>query len=66
MAATLCEVLLFGMSDSVVGVLVPDREVHYDLSYMVVSVALLAPFVGYITAGLASGCIRHLIGRSGS
>lgn len=58
--------IVFGMGDSSVGVLVPNLEVYYNLSYLEVSTAFLAPFVGYLVAALISDKIHHLIGRWGS
>lgn len=57
--------LIFGMSDSSIGALLPTLENHYDLSYIVVSTAFLAPFCGYFVAALLSDYMHRRLGRWG-
>jgi fucose permease len=66
LAATFFGFLVFGMGDSSLGVLVPDLEIYYHLSYLEVSIAFVAQFVGYMIAAAASDRIHHMIGRWGS
>jgi fucose permease len=58
--------IVFGMGDSSIGVLVPNLELYYNLSYLQVSTAFLAPFVGYLVAALISDKVHHLVGRWGA
>lgn len=58
--------IVFGMGDSSIGVLVPELESYYDLSYLQVSTAFLAPFMGYLVAALISDRVHHLVGRWGA
>lgn len=57
--------LIFGMSDSSIGALLPTLEKHYNLSYIVVSTAFLSPFCGYFIAALLSDYIHRRLGRWG-
>ncbi|SPO05788.1 related to tetracycline resistance proteins [Cephalotrichum gorgonifer] len=56
---------IMGMNDAVLGALIPYIETHYDISYTVVSLLFLAPFVGYVSAGLLNNIIHHKFGQFG-
>ncbi|ANB11981.1 Bsc6p [Sugiyamaella lignohabitans] len=57
--------IICGMNDSSIGVLIPTLEPYYGLDYLLVSLAFLAPFIGYSIAALISDKIHRLIGRCG-
>lgn len=57
--------IVFGMSDSSIGVLLPDLEAFYGVSYLIVSIAFLAPFTGYLVAALLSDHMHRYLGRWG-
>ncbi len=40
-------------------------DIYYDLSYTVVSLVFLAPFVGYLVAALLNNLVHHHFGQSG-
>ncbi|KAI8211241.1 Bypass of stop codon protein 6 [Colletotrichum sp. SAR 10_76] len=58
--ATLYSFIVMGMNDGAVGI-----ESYYDVSYTVVSLLFLAPFVGYIIAALTNNFIHHQLGQRG-
>lgn len=64
--ATYYGFIVFGMSDSSLGALLPSLERYYKLTYLVVSTAFLAPFTGYIIAALLSDHVHRWIGRWGA
>jgi MFS family permease len=57
--------LIFGMSDSSIGVLLPSIEPFYGVSYQVVSLAFLAQFFGYLVAALFSEIMHRRMGKWG-
>jgi hypothetical protein len=57
--------LIQGMSDSSIGVLLPSLESYYHLSYLVVSLAFLSPFFGYLFAALFGDIMHRRLGRWG-
>ena len=54
-----------GMKDSAIGIIIPHLETYYGISYVIVSLAFLAPFVGYTTAAVVNDKAHSLIGRRG-
>jgi len=62
---TLLGFFLMGMNDAVIGALVPYLEIYYNISYTLVSLLFLAPFVGYTTAALLNNKIHVRFGQLG-
>ncbi|UNI16563.1 hypothetical protein JDV02_002989 [Purpureocillium takamizusanense] len=65
LAFSLVSFTLAGMNDAAVGALIPYLEEYYDLSYTVVSLIFLTPFVGYSTAASTNARIHVALGRRG-
>ncbi|KAK1832690.1 major facilitator superfamily domain-containing protein [Podospora conica] len=63
--STIYNFILLGMSDAVIGALLPYVEEYYDLTYTVVSLLFLSPFVGYLVAALLNNHIHHRFGQRG-
>ncbi|KAB5583351.1 major facilitator superfamily domain-containing protein [Coniochaeta sp. 2T2.1] len=57
--------ILMGMNDGALGALIPYLETYYDISYTVLSLVFLAPFVGYLLAALSNNLIHHHFGQRG-
>ncbi|KAK3386968.1 major facilitator superfamily domain-containing protein [Podospora didyma] len=57
--------ILKGMSDGAVGALVPYIGSYYSISYTVVSLVFLAPFIGYLIASLVNSMVHHYAGQRG-
>ncbi|KAF6838646.1 major facilitator superfamily transporter [Colletotrichum musicola] len=62
---TLYSFIVMGMNDGAIGALLPYIEDHYDITYTVVSLLFLSPFVGYIIAALTNNYIHHQLGQRG-
>ncbi|KAK4144066.1 major facilitator superfamily domain-containing protein [Dichotomopilus funicola] len=56
---------LMGMTDGSLGALLPYIESYYSISYTVVSLVFLSPFVGYLLAALLNNLIHHYFGQRG-
>ncbi|EHK25069.1 uncharacterized protein TRIVIDRAFT_61788 [Trichoderma virens Gv29-8] len=54
-----------GMNDAAVGALIPYLEEYYNLSYTVISLIFLTPFVGYSIAGFTNARIHVRFGQRG-
>ncbi|KAK0762929.1 hypothetical protein N5P37_004455 [Trichoderma harzianum] len=54
-----------GMNDAAVGALIPYLEEYYNLSYTVISLIFLTPFVGYSIAAFTNARIHVLLGQRG-
>ncbi|KAK4164972.1 major facilitator superfamily domain-containing protein [Cladorrhinum sp. PSN259] len=63
--STLYVFILMGMTDGAVGALLPEIETYYDVTYTVVSLVFLSPFVGYLLAALLNNLIHHYLGQRG-
>ncbi|KAK7747937.1 hypothetical protein SLS53_001189 [Cytospora paraplurivora] len=63
--ATLAGLVLMGLHDAAIGALIPYIEDYYAISYTVVSLLFLVPFVGYLAAALSSNLIHHHYGQRG-
>ncbi|OIW27747.1 tRNA wybutosine-synthesizing protein [Coniochaeta ligniaria NRRL 30616] len=57
--------ILMGMNDGALGALIPYIEPYYNISYTVLSLLFLAPFVGYLLAALSNNLIHHHFGQRG-
>ncbi|KAL2149524.1 hypothetical protein VTH82DRAFT_8175 [Thermothelomyces myriococcoides] len=63
--STLYCFILLGMTDGALGALLPYIESFYSISYTVVSLVFLSPFVGYLLAALLNNQIHHRLGQVG-
>ncbi|RDW65225.1 hypothetical protein BP5796_09917 [Coleophoma crateriformis] len=54
-----------GGNDGAYGALIPYLETYYDLSYTVVSLIFLSPFVGYSLASLLNNAVHVKFGQRG-
>ncbi|KAK3714946.1 hypothetical protein LTR37_007436 [Vermiconidia calcicola] len=57
--------VIMGMNDAAYGAIIPYLETYYDLSYTVVSLVFLSPFVGYNVAALLNNWIHMKFGQRG-
>ncbi|AEO63729.1 50bc0b2a-93cd-42ef-ac9f-1e3411dc4a3c [Thermothielavioides terrestris] len=57
--------ILMGMTDGALGALLPYIESYYSITYTVVSLVFLSPFVGYLLAALLNNLIHHYLGQRG-
>ncbi|KAK4043622.1 major facilitator superfamily domain-containing protein [Parachaetomium inaequale] len=64
LATNYCFVLM-GLTDGALGALLPYIESYYSISYTVVSLVFLSPFVGYLLAALLNNLIHHHLGQRG-
>ena len=64
-AAAFLGFMIMGANDACYGPLLPSLERYFSLSYTVVSLVFLTPFVGYITAAFLSDRIHMLLGQRG-
>jgi fucose permease len=53
------------MNDASYGPLLPYLETYYDLSYLIVSLVFLSPFVGYTLSALINNTIHMKLGQRG-
>ncbi|KAF5025414.1 hypothetical protein F66182_2516 [Fusarium sp. NRRL 66182] len=63
--AAFWSLLTSGANDAAYGALIPYLETYYDLSYIVVSLVFLSPFVGYIIAAAINNTLHRRIGQRG-
>ncbi|KAK1761291.1 major facilitator superfamily domain-containing protein [Echria macrotheca] len=63
--STIFSFILLGMTDAVIGALIPYIETYYQISYTLVSLLFLSPFVGYLLAALLNNHIHHTLGQRG-
>lgn len=56
---------VMGLSDAAYGPLIPYLETYYDLTYTVVSLIFLSPFVGYTIAAFLNNFIHMHFGQRG-
>jgi hypothetical protein len=62
-AATFYAFLVFGLNDASYGALIPYLERYYHLTYTVVSLIFLSPFLGYSAAALCNNSIHMKFGQ---
>ncbi|KAF2421815.1 putative MFS transporter [Tothia fuscella] len=58
--------LINGAHDAAFGPLIPYLETYYNLSYTVVSLLFVSPFVGYLVAAIVNNRMSHRFGRRGA
>ena len=63
--ATFWSFVIMGMNDAAYGALIPYLEIYYDLSYTVVALVFLSPFVGYNLAALLNNTVHLKFGQRG-
>ncbi|KAI0444222.1 putative MFS transporter [Xylaria telfairii] len=57
--------LVMGANDSAYGPLIPYLQEYYHLSYIIVSLIFLSPFVGYTVAAVLNNYFHTRLGRRG-
>ncbi|KAM0350650.1 hypothetical protein ACHAPU_003137 [Fusarium lateritium] len=62
-AAIFWSLLVSGANDAAYGALIPYLETYYDLSYLVVSLIFLSPFVGFIVSAVVNNYLHMKIGQ---
>ncbi|TKA33749.1 hypothetical protein B0A50_00585 [Salinomyces thailandicus] len=63
--ATFWAFTIMGMNDATYGAIIPYLETYYDLSYIVVSLIFLSPFVGYNLAAVLNNTVHLKHGQRG-
>ncbi|TVY66025.1 Bypass of stop codon protein 6 [Fusarium oxysporum f. sp. cubense] len=63
--AAFWSLLTSGANDAAYGALIPYLEEYYNLSYIIVSLVFLSPFVGYILAAVLNNTLHRRIGQRG-
>ncbi|THZ21746.1 MFS general substrate transporter [Aureobasidium pullulans] len=64
-SVTFWSLAVTGMNDASYGPLLPYLESYYDLSYVIVSLVFLSPFVGYTLSALINNSIHMKFGQRG-
>jgi fucose permease len=54
-----------GMNDAAYGAVIPYLEEYYSLSYTIISLIFLSPFVGYTLAALVNNAVHMKLGQRG-
>ncbi|KAM0716876.1 hypothetical protein Q7P37_006728 [Cladosporium fusiforme] len=54
-----------GMNDAAYGAIIPYLEEYYQLSYTIISLVFLSPFVGYTLAALVNNTVHMKFGQRG-
>lgn len=62
-AAVYWSLFVSGANDAAYGALIPYLETYYDLSYLVVSLIFLAPFVGFIVSAATNNWLHLKVGQ---
>ncbi|KAI0469114.1 putative MFS transporter [Xylaria cf. heliscus] len=57
--------LVMGANDSAYGPLIPYLQEYYHLSYIIISLVFLSPFIGYTLAAVLNNFFHTRIGRRG-
>lgn len=63
--ATFWAFTLMGMNDATYGAIIPYLEEYYSLSYIIISLVFLSPFVGYNLSAILNNSIHMKFGRRG-
>ncbi|KAI9889925.1 MAG: hypothetical protein M1814_004648 [Vezdaea aestivalis] len=63
--ATFFSFIVMGANDAVYGAIIPSLEREYSISYLIVSLIFLSPFVGYISAASLNNVIHMRLGQRG-
>ncbi|KAH6981552.1 hypothetical protein BKA56DRAFT_672363 [Ilyonectria sp. MPI-CAGE-AT-0026] len=62
-AAVFWSLFVSGANDAAYGALIPYLETYYDLSYLVVSLIFLSPFVGFMVSAAVNNWLHMKIGQ---
>lgn len=62
-AAVFWSLFVSGANDAAYGALIPYLETYYDLSYLVVSLIFLSPFVGFIVSAATNNWLHLNVGQ---
>lgn len=65
LAAAFLGFFVGGMKDAATGVVLPQIEKYYGISYITVSLAFLAPFAGSLLAASINDKVHRMVGRVG-
>lgn len=65
LAAAFYSMFVFGLNDAAYGALIPYLEPYYNLSYTIVSLIFLCPFVGYTIAAFSNSWFHDTFGQRG-
>ncbi|KAK1689979.1 major facilitator superfamily domain-containing protein [Colletotrichum godetiae] len=57
--------LVSGANDAAYGALIPYLEIYYDLTYVVVSLVFLSPFIGYVLSAVLNNYVHLKLGQRG-
>ncbi|KAI1118191.1 putative MFS transporter [Nemania sp. NC0429] len=57
--------IIMGANDAAYGPLIPSLQEYYHLSYIIISLAFLSPFVGYTAAAFLNNAVHTRLGRRG-
>lgn len=63
--ATFWAFVIMGMNDATYGAIIPYLETYYDLSYIIVSLIFLSPFVGYNLSAVLNNHVHLKLGQRG-
>jgi fucose permease len=63
--AVLWAFAVMGMNDAAYGAIIPYLEEYYQLSYTIISLIFLSPFVGYTLAALVNNAVHMRFGQRG-
>lgn len=63
--AAFWSLMVMGMNDAAYGAIIPYMGPYYDLSYTLVSLIFLSPFVGYTLSALSNNWIHTRFGQRG-
>ncbi|CAM1509571.1 Fc.00g033100.m01.CDS01 [Cosmosporella sp. VM-42] len=63
--AAFWSLLVMGANDAAYGALIPSLEKYYDLTYTVVSMVFISPFVGYVLSAFINNWLHLKIGQRG-
>lgn len=64
-AAAFWAFAIMGLNDATYGAIIPYLQSYYDLTYTIVSLVFLSPFVGYNLAGILNNSIHLKFGQRG-
>ncbi|GKU07654.1 bypass of stop codon protein 6 [Fusarium langsethiae] len=62
-AAVFFSLFVSGANDAAYGALIPYLETYYELSYLVVSLIFLSPFVGFIVSAATNNYLHMKVGQ---
>lgn len=64
-ACTFWSFIIMGLNDATYGAIIPYLEDYYHLSYTIVALVFLSPFVGYNVASVLNNTIHMRLGQRG-